>query len=88
MHTKVNEEHGETISESTVNKEIQFLLEHEYVQRREVGKNPIKYVYAVKTLSLGPCSLTLPNPKDLYDSASNGRDNLGKESIDGNIEEI
>ncbi|MEI9477201.1 MAG: hypothetical protein WCO26_11565 [Deltaproteobacteria bacterium] len=87
IHTKVSEDNGETISESTVNKEVQFLLEQGYIQQREVARNPVKYVYAVKTLSVGPCSITLPDPKDLYNSASNGRI-LGRNPLTGAIEEI
>lgn len=84
---KVNQKQEAQISQSAVNKEVEFLLEYDHIQRREVARNPVKYVYAIKTLSVGPCSMTLPNPKDLYDSSLDGPI-VGRNPLTGEVEEI
>lgn len=84
---EVNVGQEEKFGMSTLNKEIQFLLEHDFIKRRQVSKNPVKYVFAVQTLSPGSSVVKLPNPKDLYDSALEGPI-VGRNPLTGAIEEI
>ncbi|HYA91032.1 MAG TPA: hypothetical protein VEK32_06005 [Thermodesulfobacteriota bacterium] len=87
IHAQANKDQVEVISQSTVNKEVEFLIEHDYIQQREIARNPVKYVYAIKTLSVGPCSIKLPNPKDLYDLSSDGPI-PGRNPLTGEVVEI
>lgn len=87
IHEKVNKHQERKISQSTVNKEVEFLLEHGYIQQKKISSNPVTYVYAAKTLWAEPCSIALPNPKDLYDSTSEAPI-IGRNPVTSEIEEI
>lgn len=84
--SKVNEGQDDKFSKGTLDKEMEVLIEKSVIQRSKVGNNPVKYVYAIKTLEAESSFVKLPNPRDL-DLTSPGPIR-GRNPVTGKVEEI
>ena len=82
----VNKDNPEFLTLSTINNELQVLMELDLIERQKPPKEN-KYGYFILTLDAGK-AITLPHPSDIIDPVYQGKTIEVINPLTGNVEEI